>query len=127
MPWLLQTVFIREIKESETILAFNYYSFKDRPSWVWIPKVFAPDPAPERRPEAGHRLLERPASEPAAATCGRKSEERSKLVQVAASGVWVFRIQGSSFLYNSWKLLKVILTFPGGERVVWTSAGELGL
>lgn len=88
-------------------------------------KVFAPDPAPERRPEAGHRLLQRPASEPAAATCGRKSEEPSKLVQVAASGVWVFRIQGSSFLCNSWKLQKVLLTFPRGEWVVWTSAGQL--
>lgn len=43
--------------------------------------------------------LQRQASEPVAATCGPKSEERSSLSLVAALGALVFRVQGSSFLY----------------------------
>lgn len=56
--------------------------------------------------------LQRQASEPVAATCGPKSEERRSLSLVAAPGALVFRIQGSSFLYIPLQLA-FLTHFPG--------------
>lgn len=93
---LLQTiVFIQEIRGLQTNFSKNYLNPTDGPSWVWIHGVDAPDPALERCPDAvlGSWSLQRHALELAAATCGWKSKEQSRLGQLAASGAWMFMIQ----------------------------------